>query len=73
MMENFRDIAQAFLERQALIQVKDESELLETMRDLLKNPEKAQALGKLGKDIIRASQGATQKNLEIISSLLKKS
>ena len=37
---NFKEIVQSGKEKQALLEVKDEKELLETIKDLLKNPEK---------------------------------
>lgn len=41
---NFKEIVQSGKEKQALLEVKDEKELLETIKDLLKNPEKQVSL-----------------------------
>jgi tetraacyldisaccharide 4'-kinase len=56
-MHNFETITRDFVERQAIIQIRDEKELLPVTRDLLKNPRRASDLGKRAFQFVRSQQG----------------
>lgn len=68
-MQNFRDISELFLNNKAAIQVKNETELIENIKTLLKNPEQAAQLGQRARDLVSKNSGATAKNLEFIKSI----
>ena len=68
-MFNFRDIASLFLENKACILAHNKEELLEKMKDLLKNPGKGVELSVRAKAIISQNQGATSRNLKYIKNL----
>ncbi len=70
MMENFREILETFLRNQAVIQVKDENELLVSLRQLLSDPAAAAALGDRARAVVKNSQGATQKTVDVLSRFL---
>ncbi|HMF77757.1 MAG TPA: tetraacyldisaccharide 4'-kinase [Bryobacteraceae bacterium] len=56
-MQNFEAIARDFVERQAIVQIRSEEELLPVTRDLLKNPRRASDLGKRALQFVRSQQG----------------
>jgi 3-deoxy-D-manno-octulosonic-acid transferase len=56
-MHNFESITRDFVERQAIIQIRDEKELLPVTRDLLKSPRRASDLGKRALQFVRSQQG----------------
>ncbi len=65
-MHNFRAITKLFLSKQAMIQVKNCSELKLEMRELITHKEKLINLGKTAKSVLASMQGATYTNLKII-------
>ncbi|MDP2912859.1 MAG: 3-deoxy-D-manno-octulosonic acid transferase [Candidatus Omnitrophota bacterium] len=65
-MFNFRDIARILLDNAAAIQVFDNEELLDRVRFLLSDKEKAAALGRNAKRAVLNNRGATARNLEAI-------
>jgi len=69
-MFNFRDIAGLFLENKACVIAHNREELLEKMKDLLKNADKSIQISQRAKTIILQNQGATARNLEYIKNLL---
>lgn len=71
-MFNFRDIVDAFLERNACIQVRNQDELAEAIKDLLHNPYKIQELGNRASELVIQNQGATKRNLESIVKIYEK-
>lgn len=70
-MENFRDITDLFLREQAVLQVKDQKELVQQIKFLLDHPSRCKALGALAKNVVEKYRGATQKTLEMIAGLLR--
>lgn len=68
-MFNFRDIARILLDNAAAIQVFDNEELLDRVRFLLSDKEKAAALGRNAKQTVLDNCGATARNLEAIGKL----
>lgn len=69
-MFNFQDIAELFLANRAAILVNQEKELKAKIRELLTNPRQAQDMGQRAKELILKNTGSTQKNQELISSLI---
>jgi 3-deoxy-D-manno-octulosonic-acid transferase len=57
-MENFAAIAHDFREASAMVQVKDEQELLRTARSLLADPQQAKSLGERGRTAVLKRAGA---------------
>jgi len=69
-MQNFKEIAAAFLDAHAAVQVRDEWELQSTLLDLLANSARRQALGRAAQGIVEASHGARERTLAAIAQLL---
>jgi 3-deoxy-D-manno-octulosonic-acid transferase len=69
-MQNFKEIASAFLEARAALQVSDERELESAFRDLLASGARRQALGRAAQGIVDASHGARERTLAAIAKLL---
>jgi 3-deoxy-D-manno-octulosonic-acid transferase len=75
-MENFREIAQEFLRREALVQVsgKTEQELVAQLQAsfnrLLNDQAYARRLGQNARQAIEANRGATERTVEAIAELL---
>lgn len=68
--ENFKDIVEIFLEKKAIVQVKDPDDLLLKIKELLRSPEKMERIGRLSKEVVEHYQGAGEKTAEIISAFL---
>jgi 3-deoxy-D-manno-octulosonic-acid transferase len=68
--ENFADVMRIFSQDQAVVQVRDETELLSQMRRLLQNPQEAEGIGRKARDVVERQRGATEKTLDIISRLI---
>ncbi|MDD5347060.1 MAG: 3-deoxy-D-manno-octulosonic acid transferase [Candidatus Omnitrophica bacterium] len=71
-MFNFRDIAELFLAHAAAIQVAGQAQLQDAIESLVSDNRRAAALGKAGRDLIKANQGATMRNADLISGLLNR-
>ena len=69
-MHNFHEIAAAFLEARAAVQVRDEWGLESALRDLLSNGTRRQALGRAAQGIVESSHGARGRTLTAIAALL---
>lgn len=69
-MDDFKDILRLFLNHDACIQVQDADELADKMLYYLNNKEAAAEKGRNALRIVRANQGATEKVVRLLSSLL---
>jgi 3-deoxy-D-manno-octulosonic-acid transferase len=75
-MENFREIAQEFLRRDALVQLRGAdaqtltAELRDALANLLGDKDRAEALGSNARKAIDENRGATARTVEIVSRLL---
>jgi 3-deoxy-D-manno-octulosonic-acid transferase len=69
-MQNFAEIAQAFVENSAAIQVRSGRELEPVLRDLLGDPVKRARLGAAARALVEANRGARTKTLAAIAQLL---
>ena len=63
---NFAEITQQFIDAYAVIQVDNAESLATTVTDLLKNPPKRTSMGEAGQQLIKQSQGASQRLLNLI-------
>jgi 3-deoxy-D-manno-octulosonic-acid transferase len=69
-MENFQEIANAFLEAGAAVQVRGEWELESALRDLLDDPVRRDELGRAAQAIVEMNHGARERTLAVIAELL---
>jgi 3-deoxy-D-manno-octulosonic-acid transferase len=67
---NFQESAERLLQAQGAIQVRDERELEQRLRELLADPEGARALGARGLKAIEEAKGATEKTVSVLRPLL---
>jgi 3-deoxy-D-manno-octulosonic-acid transferase len=63
---NFQAITKQFLEANALLEVKNVEQLASTVTELLQDSTKRAAMGEAGLNIIRQSQGATLRVINLI-------
>ena len=69
-MQNFKEIADAFLANDAAIQVHSERELDDVLLMLVSDPVRRAGLGAAARALVEANRGAKTKTLDIITSLL---
>jgi 3-deoxy-D-manno-octulosonic-acid transferase len=69
-MQNFKEIADAFLSNDAAIQVQTERELNATLLALVTDPVRCARLGAAARALVEANRGAKTKTLEVIGELL---
>jgi 3-deoxy-D-manno-octulosonic-acid transferase len=67
---NFRQTVDALLEDEGAVMVKDAQDLLQTMQKCLTDADFAQKIAKNGRKVIKKNQGATQKTIAQITTLL---
>jgi 3-deoxy-D-manno-octulosonic-acid transferase len=67
---NFQQAVDALLTGNGAIMVKDKDDLLKTMQKCLLEPAYADKIARNGRDVIQKNQGATQKTIEHLVSLL---
>jgi 3-deoxy-D-manno-octulosonic-acid transferase len=69
-MQNFAEIAEAFLNNQAALEVRDASELAEVCVRLVGDPVERARLGAAARALVEANRGAKPKTLDAIAQLL---
>jgi 3-deoxy-D-manno-octulosonic-acid transferase len=69
-MFNFKNIAAAFVEKKAAIQVSSKKELASVIEELLMHSKKRSELGEMAKQVVIENRGATHKNLDEIGRFL---
>jgi 3-deoxy-D-manno-octulosonic-acid transferase len=69
-MQNFKEIADAFLANDAAVQVSSERELEETLLALVRDPVRRARLGAAARALVEANRGAKDKTLALIAELL---
>ena len=67
---NFRQTVDALLKNEGAVMVKDEQDLLQMMQKCLTDSDFAQKIAKNGQEVIKKNQGATQKTICQIATLL---
>ncbi len=68
---NFKETVKSLLQTEGAIEVKNEKELRQAIQKCLDKPQFAQQIARNGQKVIRQNQGATQKTVDTIVSLLK--
>jgi 3-deoxy-D-manno-octulosonic-acid transferase len=69
-MQNFAEIAAAFLEKGAAIQVQSDGEFEARLGDLLDDPVRRASLGAAARALVEANRGARERTLRAIATLL---
>jgi 3-deoxy-D-manno-octulosonic-acid transferase len=69
-MQNFREIAEAFVANDAAIQVQSERELDAAMLSLVRDPVHRARLGAAARALVEANRGAKDKTLAVLADLL---
>ncbi len=72
-MQNFTDVVEIFRRYEALVQVRDVSELERTIRDLLLTPALREKLGRNALQAVRENRGAVDRTVEMIIHGIKDS
>jgi len=70
-MQNFQEIADAFLAEGAAVRVRSESELEATLRTMLADPSMRRKFGAAARAIVEANRGARERSLEVVAELLR--
>ena len=68
-MQNFKEIADAFLSNDAAIQVQSDRDLEDVLLTLVSDPVRRAALGAAARALVEANRGAKNKTLEVIAAL----
>jgi 3-deoxy-D-manno-octulosonic-acid transferase len=69
-MENFRDVAELFLQADAAMQIPAPGELARSVIELIENPERARQLGEAARRVIDQESGATARVLDHLKEWL---
>ena len=69
-MQNFKEIAEAFVANGAAVQVQSERELEEALLALVTDPVRRARLGAAARALVEANRGAKDKTLAVIADLL---
>ncbi|MDH5661388.1 MAG: 3-deoxy-D-manno-octulosonic acid transferase [Elusimicrobiota bacterium] len=69
-MDNFEEIARSFVFRGAGRVVSNKRELLDSILELLSNPEELKRMGKTALEIIKANKGSAEKSAKLVKNLL---
>ncbi len=69
-MENFRQMAQAFQQAGAALEVRDPAELARRLAELLRNPEQRAAMGRAALALVEANRGAAGRAAEKVAEIL---
>ncbi|MGE0449700.1 MAG: 3-deoxy-D-manno-octulosonic acid transferase [Vicinamibacterales bacterium] len=69
-MQNFAELAAAFLANQAAVQVHSERELEEVLRALVTDPVRRASLGAAARALVEANRGAKEKTMAVVAELL---
>jgi 3-deoxy-D-manno-octulosonic-acid transferase len=72
-MQNFREIADAFLANGAAVQIQSARELEETLMNLVTDPVRRARLGAAARALVEANRGAKDKTLAAMADLLPRS
>jgi 3-deoxy-D-manno-octulosonic-acid transferase len=67
---NFADAMARFLAAGAMVQLKDESQLADAVGRIVESPQESQRLGRLAQEVVRKSQGATERHAQMVLSHL---
>ena len=68
--QNFRDIVEMLLQHEAAVVVQNEEELTRFVKQCLEDPESARQLGQRAQQFVASQNGATQRTVALLESLL---
>lgn len=71
-MQNFQPLATQLLTRGGALEVGNERDLEEKVRELLRSPEKRAAMVEAGRQVLAAHRGATQRTVKLLRELREK-
>jgi len=69
-MDNFKEIAQSFVLRGAGRVVSNRKDLLDSILQLLSNPEELERMGKTALEIVKANKGSAEKSARLVKGLI---
>jgi 3-deoxy-D-manno-octulosonic-acid transferase len=69
-MQNFKEIAEAFLNKDAAMQIRSEDELDDVLLMLVNDPVRRAGLGAAARALVQANRGAKTRTLQVIDELL---
>jgi 3-deoxy-D-manno-octulosonic-acid transferase len=67
---NFQAVSEAMIAVQGMLVVANAAELAAVVKSLLDNPSQQQVMGEAARSVVEANQGATARNLAVLSGLL---
>jgi 3-deoxy-D-manno-octulosonic-acid transferase len=70
-MQNFAEIAQAFVNRGGAIQVRDAAQLEAALAELLADPARREEVGKRAREVVHENLGAIERTVDMIVSRLR--
>ena len=70
-MQNFAEVAASFLAKNGAVQVKDARQLEEVIGQLLADPQRCQELGANALEVVRQNQGAIERTVDMIVTVLE--
>jgi 3-deoxy-D-manno-octulosonic-acid transferase len=70
-MQNFAEIAQAFVTRGGAIQVRDAAQLEGALAELLADPARREEVGKCARKVVHENLGAIERTVDMIVSRLQ--
>ncbi len=65
-MQNFPGVTTQLLDSDAAVQVADEQELASVLSDLLRSPERRNALGRNALSVVQRNRGATARTADLV-------
>ena len=70
-MQNFASISEAFLKADAAIQIRDEKNLEQALRELLRDPARREQLGQRALRVVKDNKGSIDRTIDMIVEHLK--
>ena len=71
-MQNFKDITRIFLNKNAVVQVKDAQGLEKAIGELLENPARREELGRRAQAAVKENLGSVERTVDMILPMLEK-
>ncbi|MEE9200095.1 MAG: glycosyltransferase N-terminal domain-containing protein, partial [Candidatus Brocadiales bacterium] len=71
-MTNFEEETHLLLDANAAKMVRNEQDLLGTIKDILRNPQESKAMGQRARETVLKQRGATSRNLKVLKEILKR-
>lgn len=71
-MTNFEEETHLLLDANAARMVRNEQDLLGTIKDILRNPQESKEMGQRARETVLKQRGATSRNLKVLKEILKR-